>query len=134
MRIAKWIMIVLLTLAAVLVGGGYLLSPKFTVSRSIGIAAPPEKVYALVADPRGWKQWSVWNRRDPAMQIDYFGPASGAGAVGQAGKAAWRRPDAERIAISGQVLYELATGPDASPRPAAACGVCCRKAPCRRAP
>ncbi len=80
MRIVKWIVIVLLALAAVLVGGGALLSPKFTVARSISIAAPPEKVYALVADPRGWKQWSVWNRRDPAMSIEYFGPASGAGA------------------------------------------------------
>jgi uncharacterized protein YndB with AHSA1/START domain len=80
MRIVKWILIVLVALAAVLVGGGYLLSPKFTVVRSVTINAPADKVYPLVADPRGWKQWSVWNRRDPTMQIDYFGPASGAGA------------------------------------------------------
>lgn len=80
MRIVKWIVIVLLALAAILVGGGYLLSPKFTVTRSISIQAPADKVYALVGDPRGWKQWTVWNRRDPAMQVEYFGPPSGAGA------------------------------------------------------
>lgn len=80
MRIVKWIVIVLLALAAILVGGGYLLSPKFTVTRSISIQAPADKVYALVGDPRGWKQWTVWNRRDPAMQVEYFGPPNGAGA------------------------------------------------------
>lgn len=80
MRIVKWIVIVLLALATILVAGGYLLSPKFTVTRSITIQAPADKVYALVGDPRGWKQWTVWNRRDPAMQVEYFGPPSGTGA------------------------------------------------------
>jgi uncharacterized protein YndB with AHSA1/START domain len=44
-------------------------------------AAPPERVYEFVVDPRRWKEWSVWNRRDPAMQISYEGAASGVGAV-----------------------------------------------------
>jgi uncharacterized protein YndB with AHSA1/START domain len=80
MRILKWLIGLLLLLGVVLVAGGYMLSPKFTVSRSVLIQAPADKVYALVADPRGWKQWTVWNRRDPAMQIEYFGPPTGAGA------------------------------------------------------
>jgi uncharacterized protein YndB with AHSA1/START domain len=80
MRVVKWILIVLIGLVALLVGGGYLLSPKFTVTRSVSINAPVDKVYPLVADPRGWKQWTVWNQRDPAMQIEYFGAPSGAGA------------------------------------------------------
>ena len=46
--------------------------------RSTVINAPADKVYALVADPRGWTQWSAWNKRDPAMQITYSGPPSGA--------------------------------------------------------
>jgi len=80
MKVLKWLAIVVLALAAVLVVGGYLLSPKFTVTRSVVINAPAEKVYPLVANPRGWKQWSVWNQRDPAMQIEYAGAESGAGA------------------------------------------------------
>jgi len=80
MKVLKWILIVVLALLAVLVIGGYLLSPKFTVSRSITINTPADKVYALVANPRGWKQWSVWNRRDPEMRIDYAGSESGTGA------------------------------------------------------
>ena len=76
----KWLAIIVLALAAVLVIGGYFISPTFSVTRSTVIAAPPEKVYALVADPRHWKEWSVWNQRDPAMKIEYSGPASGVGA------------------------------------------------------
>jgi uncharacterized protein YndB with AHSA1/START domain len=81
MKIVKWLLGLLLLLAVVLVGGGLLLSPKFTVTRSVTIAAPVDKVYALVASPRQWKLWSVWNQRDPAMQIEYSGPESGAGAA-----------------------------------------------------
>jgi uncharacterized protein YndB with AHSA1/START domain len=81
MKFLKWLLIVVLALLAVLVIGGYLLSPKFTVSRSVRIEAPADKVYALVASPRAWTQWSVWTRRDPKMQIEYSGPASGTGAT-----------------------------------------------------
>jgi uncharacterized protein YndB with AHSA1/START domain len=80
MKFLKWLGIVVIVLAAVLLIGGYLLPSTFTVARSVTIQAPPEKIYALVADPKGWKQWSVWNRRDPAMQIVYSGPPSGVGA------------------------------------------------------
>lgn len=81
MRIVKWLLGGILALAALLVAGGYLLSPKFTVVRSVQIAAPPEKVFVLVAEPRHWKDWTIWNRRDPQMQIEYSGPASGPGAA-----------------------------------------------------
>ncbi len=81
MKVVKWILGLVLALGAVLVVGGMVLSPKFTVARSVAINAPVDKVYALVADPRAWKAWSVWNQRDPAMEITYTGPPSGAGAA-----------------------------------------------------
>jgi len=81
MKILKWLAGIVLLLAAVLLIGGWLLSSKFSVVRSASIAAAPDKVYALVADPRGWKAWGVWSRRDPAMKITYSGPPSGAGAA-----------------------------------------------------
>lgn len=80
MKALKVLLIGAAVLLAVLVGGGMLLSPHFTVVRSITIQAPAERIYPLVADPHGWARWSAWHRRDPAMQIDYSGPASGAGA------------------------------------------------------
>lgn len=78
----KWIqraLVALVLLALVLVGGGLLLSPKFHIERSVLVQAAPEKAYALVSDPHRWKEWTVWNRRDPVMSIEYFGAASGAG-------------------------------------------------------
>ncbi|MBK6862059.1 MAG: SRPBCC family protein [Ideonella sp.] len=77
----KWLAIVVLALAAVLVVGGWFISPRFSVTRSTVIAAAPDKVYALVADPRRWTEWTVWNQRDPAMQVEYSGPTSGVGAA-----------------------------------------------------
>jgi len=77
----KTLALLLLTLIAGLLIGGLFLSSKFKVSRSVQITAAPEKIYALVASPRHWKQWSVWNQRDPAMAIEYSGPESGTGAV-----------------------------------------------------
>lgn len=44
------------------------------------IAAPADRVYDLIADPRQWPQWSAWNRRDPGMDIRYAGPPFGQGA------------------------------------------------------
>lgn len=80
MRIVKWILGIVLGLGLILWLGGYALSPTFKVTRSVRVDAPPATVYPLVADPRPWKQWTVWNRRDPSMTIEYFGPPSGAGA------------------------------------------------------
>lgn len=81
MKVLKWFAMVLGGLAAVLVVGGLLLSPTFMVTRSTQVSAAPEKVFALVADPRRWKEWSAWNARDPAMQITYSGAPTGVGAA-----------------------------------------------------
>jgi uncharacterized protein YndB with AHSA1/START domain len=81
MKLLKWVLGVVMVLAAVLVGGGALLPGTFTVTRLVVVAAPAEKVYPMIASPRRWKEWSVWNRRDPAMEITYSGPESGSGAA-----------------------------------------------------
>ena len=80
MRIVKWLAGVIVILILLIVVVGFFLPGTFTVVRSTQVAAPPEKVYALVVDPRAWKQWSAWNKRDPQMQIEYAGPPTGMGA------------------------------------------------------
>lgn len=80
MTILKVSLGIVVLLAALLVGGGLLLPGTFHLERSTVAQATPDQVYALVASPRQWKQWAVWNQRDPQMQIDYTGPESGAGA------------------------------------------------------
>jgi uncharacterized protein YndB with AHSA1/START domain len=109
MKIIKWALFVILAVLALLLAGGLLLSSTFKVSRSVTVNAPPQKVYALVADPRRWKEWSVWNLRDPAMQVTYSGPASGKGA-GWAWKSKTEGDGAMTFtdAVEGQrVAYEL---------------------------
>lgn len=71
----------LLLVVLLLVGVGFLLPSTFGIRRSTVVNAPADKVYALVANPRHWNRWAVWNLRDPAMKIDYSGPEAGTGAV-----------------------------------------------------
>lgn len=54
---------------------------KYTVERSATMDAPPERVYAQVADFHNWTRWSPWEGLDPQMERTYSGPESGAGAV-----------------------------------------------------
>jgi uncharacterized protein YndB with AHSA1/START domain len=80
LKVLEWLLFAIVTLVALLFVGGYALSPEFKAVRSVGINAAPDKVYRLLADPREWKRWTVWNQRDPAMAITYSGPPSGQGA------------------------------------------------------
>jgi len=80
MKFLKWLLGIVVALGIVLFVVGWLLPSTFTVQRSASVNAPADKVYALVAAPKAWRQWSVWTQRDAAMQIDYTGPEAGAGA------------------------------------------------------
>ncbi|CAH1661158.1 Polyketide cyclase [Hyphomicrobiales bacterium] len=54
---------------------------SFQVTRTATINAPPERVYALIADFRAWGAWSPWEKKDPAMKRSYGGAANGVGAT-----------------------------------------------------
>jgi len=79
----KWIARIAgaLALAGLLAAlGGFFLPATYLVERSTLIAAPLDRIYPLVAAPARWREWAVWQRRDPAMSLQLSGPASGAGA------------------------------------------------------
>ncbi len=80
MKWLKRIVVAVVAVIALLLVIGMLLPSGFKVQRSVQVAAPPSKIYPLIADPRQWKNWTVWNQRDPAMQVQYSGAESGAGA------------------------------------------------------
>ena len=80
MKILKRLLLGIVLLVVALVAISYVLPSKCKVSRSITINAPAEKIYPLIATTAQWKNWTVWNQRDPNMKIDYAGPASGIGA------------------------------------------------------
>jgi uncharacterized protein YndB with AHSA1/START domain len=80
MKILKKILIVLVALIVILCAIGFVLPGTYRVERTVEIKAPPEKVYALIIEPRLWPKWTVWNQRDPNMKVTYSGPESGVGA------------------------------------------------------
>jgi uncharacterized protein YndB with AHSA1/START domain len=52
----------------------------FEVVRETTIAAPRERVHALIDDFHAWREWSPWEDVDPNLKRDYSGAESGAGA------------------------------------------------------
>lgn len=75
----------ILILAVILISGVLIYAASkpdtFRVQRTATIAAPPEKVFGMIADLHSWATWSPWERMDPAMKKTYSGPAQGTGAV-----------------------------------------------------
>ena len=53
----------------------------FRIQRTTTVNAPPERIYPLITDFRGWGAWSPWENKDPAMKRTFSGAASGVGAV-----------------------------------------------------
>ncbi len=84
MKILQSVLAVVGAIALVVVLAGVVLPASFAVERSARIAAPAEKIYDYVVEPRQWARWNNWTRRDPAMHIIYSGPP-----FGQHAKWAW---------------------------------------------
>lgn len=53
----------------------------FRVQRTASIKAPPEKLFALINDLRGFNTWNPFLRQDPETKLDYGPVTSGQGAV-----------------------------------------------------
>ncbi len=79
MKFIQWTLAVIGSIVLVVVVG-FMIPSTFSVQRSIEINAAPRKVYDLIVEPKRWKDWSVWTRRDPDMRITYSGPPFGMGA------------------------------------------------------
>ncbi|MEI6201045.1 MAG: SRPBCC family protein [Enhydrobacter sp.] len=54
---------------------------NFRVERSLAIKAPPEKIYAQIADLKAWQAWSPYEKKDPGMKRTLSGAPNGKGAV-----------------------------------------------------
>lgn len=72
--------LVLLVAAGAVAGYAATRPDTFRIERSIRIAAPPEKIFALIGDFRNWEAWSPWEKKDPDMKRLYSGPPRGTGA------------------------------------------------------
>lgn len=77
----KRIALVVVVLVAALLVFAATKPDSFRVQRTASIKAPPEKIYPLISDLKGWSAWSPWEKLDPAMTRTHSGAASGKGAV-----------------------------------------------------
>jgi uncharacterized protein YndB with AHSA1/START domain len=76
----KSVIIVVVLIAALLIYAAAR-PGTFRVERTANINAPPEKIFALINDLRGWDAWSPYEKKDPLMKRTYSGAAQGTGAV-----------------------------------------------------
>lgn len=53
---------------------------SFEVQRTVSIRAAPERLHPMINDLHQFNTWNPYNKKDPAMQGSYRGPASGPGA------------------------------------------------------
>jgi uncharacterized protein YndB with AHSA1/START domain len=52
----------------------------FRIERTLAMKAPPERVFAQVNDFKAWREWSPWERMDPAMKRTFGAATAGPGA------------------------------------------------------
>src|SRR5262245_22831488 len=78
------ILLIIAAVIAVLVIGLVVIAAlqpsTFRVTRSAVMAAPPAAVFEQVNDFHKWRDWSPYDKRDPAMHRTYEGPQAGNGA------------------------------------------------------
>lgn len=55
----------------------------FVISRTVRIAAAPDKVFPLIQDLKAFNRWNPFLKLDPAAKLTYSGPESGKGAAHQ---------------------------------------------------
>ena len=63
--VIKAIIFLVMAFTVIFYGGALLLPGEARVERSITISAPPDKIYAIVADLRRVPEWSPWVENDP---------------------------------------------------------------------
>jgi hypothetical protein len=79
LTVLKWLFYLIAAIALIVVGGSFLLPTQAVVTRSIEIAAPPDKVFAIVGDLRRFNEFSPWADLDPNIKYTFEGPESGVG-------------------------------------------------------
>lgn len=60
---------------------GLLMPGEWSVEQEATIRAPADRVFARVADLRGWEDWAIMFEHDPAMETTFSDPSSGVGAT-----------------------------------------------------
>lgn len=79
-NVLKWVAIVIGSLLAIAIIGGFVIPKEWSVNEGITINAPSEVVYAQIADLKNWQNWSPWTKeKDPTQEYTYEGVEPGVG-------------------------------------------------------
>lgn len=81
MKIVKTVLALLALLIAGVLIAAATRPDSFSVQRNATIAAPPERLFGLIADMKAFNSWNPWLRKEPTSKLTYSGPASGVGAA-----------------------------------------------------
>ena len=77
----KKVLVGIFVLLVLVVGGAYLIPPRYRVERSVVIQAEPQAIFPLVNNLKQWEEWTPWDTElDPSLKREYEGPAEGVGA------------------------------------------------------
>ncbi|MGE0500021.1 MAG: SRPBCC family protein [Rhizobiaceae bacterium] len=79
LKLIKWLVYPVMAAAVIVVGGSFVLPGEAVVTRSTEIAAPPDKVFAIVGDLRRLSEYSPWHELDPNAKYAFSGPDGGVG-------------------------------------------------------
>lgn len=97
-RLLKWLAGIIVALIAIFFAGAYFLPGEAVVQKQVQIAAPPAKVYAVLAALKRFNEFSPWYAMDPKSKIAFAGPESGAGQ-----KMSW---DSEKLGTGSMTITE----------------------------
>jgi hypothetical protein len=80
-KILIWVGLAVVSVVVIVLVVAAFKPADYAVSRSIVIAAAPEKIDPLLDNFHNFASWSPWQHLDPKMSVVYSGAASGPGAV-----------------------------------------------------
>lgn len=103
-KLLKWIAYLVIAIAVIFVGGSFFLPGEATVSRSIEIAAPADKIFPIVGDLKRHNDFSPWTKIDPKATYAYSGADKG---VGQ--KVSWQS-DHPQVGTGSQEITQWDEG------------------------
>lgn len=75
------LLLVLVAVVSALIAYIALVPDGFRIARSAVVDAPAEAIFAQVNDFHNWRQWSPWEKLDPAMERSFEGSPLGFGAI-----------------------------------------------------
>ena len=99
-RLIKLLFYTVAAVALIVIGGAYFLPAETVVTRTAEIAAPQDKVFAIVGDFRRFQEYSPWAELDPKTKYTFEGPAVG---LGQ--KMGWSSTN-EDVGTGSQIITE----------------------------